>query len=114
MAKLKRVVGINWIAFLFYNPCDSPAWIWLELAFPAVILGIWDYITPGWKDDIQYLTGKSWLKHGKQNIQAHELNEAKWSTKGLRWMFEAAEELDKRAWQFMVFEVAYNAWMLWH
>lgn len=114
MAKISRKVGINWIISIFYNPCDSLPWIYLEIAFPAIIFAIWEYIFPGWKDAIQYSTGKSWLKHGKQNISAAAVEEATYSGKGLRFLFEAAEELDKRAWQFMVFEVAFDAYILWH
>ena len=114
MAKIRQTPNINWIVRAFYNPCDSPAWIWIECAFPAALLAIWEYLQPGWKDIVDYASGHTWVKHGKQNIGAQALKEPTWKARGVSALFEAAEELDKRAWQIMVLELLFGAYIRWH
>lgn len=114
MSKEHPYLGVNWILNIFYDPCDPQPWIYIELLFPAILLAIWEYIVPSWKDVIDYTTGKSWTKHGRMNIGPDAFTPPTWSARGLRFLFFAAEHLDKFAWQFMVFELFKDAYLKWH
>jgi len=58
VSKEHPYLGVNWILNIFYDPCDPQPWIYIELLFPAILLAIWEYIVPSWKDVIDYTTGK--------------------------------------------------------
>jgi len=114
MSKEHPYLGVNWILNIFYNPCDGKPWIYIELLFPAILLAIWEYLQPGWKDIVQYATGKSWLKHGRVNLGPGALEQPTFASRGLRFLFAAAEHLDRFAWQFMVLELFKDTYIKWH
>lgn len=106
-------LGTNWVRDLWYDPCDPDPWIFLELAFPAVIQAIWEYIQWDWEDLFEATTGESWQKKVKKKIKANKWQPPKAMSRGVMFLFLAEAGVQRIAWMFMVAEIVANAFIRW-
>lgn len=106
-------LGVNWVRDLWYDPCDPDPWILLELAFPAVIQAIWEYVQWDWEDYVEVATGKPWQKHLKKKIKANKWQPPKAMSRGVLFLFIAEAGVQRLAWMFLVAEIIANAFIRW-
>jgi hypothetical protein len=111
MAKVN--VGTNWIRDLWYDPCDPDPWIIVELAFPALIQAIFEYVQWDWEDYVEVGTGKPWQKHFKQKIKANKWQPPKAISRGVLFLFVIESSIQRIAWMFLVAEIIANAFIRW-
>lgn len=110
---VKVNVGTNWIRDLYYDPCDPDPWIFIELAFPAVIQAIWEYIQWDWEDYYEAVRGKSWQKDLKGRIRASHWQPPKWVSRGTMFLFIAEAGVQRLGWMLMVAEILADAFIRW-
>lgn len=106
-------VGTNWVRDLWYDPCDPNPWIFLELAFPALIQAIWEYIQWDWEDYYENIRGKSWQKDMKTVVTASKWQPPKAVSRGTMFLFLAEAGVQRIAWMFMVAEIVADAFIRW-
>jgi len=106
-------LGTNWIRDLWYDPCDPDPWIFLELAFPALVHAIWDYIQWDWEDLYEGTRGKSWQKDAKNVVKAKKFQRPTAMSKGLWLLFLAEAGVQRIGWMFLVAEIVANAFIRW-
>jgi len=111
MAKIN--LGTNWIRDLYYDPCDPNPWILVELAFPALIQAIWEYIQCDWEDYIEHGTGKSRQKRLKNQLRANKWQPPKAISKGVMFLSLAEAGIQRLGWMFLVAEIAAGAFIRW-
>lgn len=111
MAKVN--VGTNWIRDLYYDPCDPDPWILVELAFPAVIQALWEYLQWDWEDFYEGTRGRSWQKDGKVIITGSKWQPPKAVSRGVLFLFLAEAGVQRIAWMFMVAEIIADAFIRW-
>lgn len=106
-------LGANWIRKIEYDPCDPNPWIYIELAFPAIIQAIWEYIQWDWEDYIEHGTGKTWQKRAKKQVKANKWQPPKAASRGIMFLFLAEAGVQRFLWMFLVAEIAVNAFIRW-
>lgn len=111
MAKVN--VATNWIRDIYYDPCDPNPWIYLELAFPALIQALWEYLQWDWEDYYEGVRGKSWQKDAKMVIRGSKFQPPKAMSRGLMFLFIAEAGIQRIGWMFLVAEIVANAFIRW-
>jgi len=111
MAKVK--ISTNWIRDLYYDPCDPDPWIYLELAFPALIQAIWEFIQWDWEDFYEGTRGKSWQKDVKGVIKNVHWQPPKSVSNFTKFLFIAEAGVQRLGWMFMVAMITANAFIRW-
>lgn len=111
MAKVN--VATNWIRDLYYDPCDPDPWIYVELAFPALIHALWEYLQWDWEDLYEGTRGTSWQKDLKGVIRGTHWQPPKVVSRGVMFLFIAEAGIQRIGWMFMVAEIVADAFIRW-
>jgi hypothetical protein len=106
-------ISTNWIRDIYYDPCDPNPWVLVELAFPALIQAIWEYIQWDWEDYIQHGTGKTWQKRAKTKLKANKWQPPSAMSRGVLFLFLVEAGVQRLGWMFMVAEIIANAFIRW-
>jgi hypothetical protein len=109
----KVKISSNWIREIYFDPCDPDPWIYLELAFPALIQALWEYVQWDWEDYIEHTTGKPWQKHARNHIRNGHWQPPKAISRGVSFLFIAEAGIQRLGWMFMVAEIVANAFVRW-
>jgi hypothetical protein len=92
----------NWL-----TRADSTCWdkgisIFLAAAFPVFLIAVWTVISPGWKDTIKFVTGRSWSHRIRRALHEAEEVRPTWITQTGRFLGDIIPHIDHALW-FMAF-----------
>jgi hypothetical protein len=109
-----RDVQANALRKFLYTSCTVTPTVWIEAFLPAAVLAIFSVLTPDPKEAIRIAGGgKSWLKQLKVAFNDALADEPAESYKGLRFLFDFAEGVDKAVWWLFLAGVAADFAIEW-
>lgn len=109
MAKWWKRRVFNYLRSIYIDPCDPNGLLYGQLALDASIAALVSYATPGWKDEVDLATGKSWLKHASGRLREAKKGTPVWLSEAGEILVPIAEWLDRTLWVIMVAEVLFDA-----
>lgn len=109
-----RQIQANALRKFLYTPCTVKPTVWIETFLPAAVLAFFTVLTPDAKEVIRIAGGgKSWLKQLKVAFDDALAEEPAESYKGLNFLFEFAEGIDKAVWYLFLAGVAADFAIEW-
>lgn len=98
---------------MYVDRCDPNDILWAQLANANFFRALYSYAQPGWKDEVDLLTGKSWLKHASKSLKESKDTVPHWIHGGGQMLVSTAEILDRLAWLLMVITTFGDAALQW-
>lgn len=109
-----RKIQANALRKFLYTPCTVTPTVWIETFLPAAVLAFFTVLTPDPKEAIRIAGGgKSWLKQLKVAFDDALAEEPLESYKGIKFLFEFAEGVDRAVWWLFLAGVAADFAIEW-
>jgi hypothetical protein len=113
MSKWWKRRVFNYVRQQYMDPCDPNQLMYFQMAMDALYLAAISYATPNWKDEIDMLTGKSWLKHASGRLKEASKAAPAWASGTGEVLVPIAEGIDTALWVVMLGGILFDAFIDW-
>lgn len=113
MAKWWKRRVFNYMRQVYIDPCDPNRHVYAQLAADAALAAFISYATPGWKDEVDLVTGKSWIKHAAGRLKEARRATPTWLSETGEILLSLGEAIDRILWLVMVAELLFDTFISW-
>lgn len=96
---------VNYVIKKWENECANPWWVYIETAFPALLVAVFTLFTWGKSDIVRFRAGRGGSKWTKRLTKRNKIFHPFGSSKGIKFFFRFDGILQRILWWWLVADV---------